>query len=267
MSVDNDGSGDQNLRPWFIYTLHDPREPSVIRYVGWATDTKRRFNKHLADARADRDQTYCGRWKRTLLELNVVPVLTIVESGLGDGWKLAESQWVNHLRSAGHKLTNLTDGGDGTRGYKIPLEKRRKLTDEQKRKIGDAHRGRKHTSESRSNMRLSHLGKKHTPEQTAKISQANRGRKQSEEERNKRRGKKMPPEAVAKSAASRRGQKRTPEFSRKMSLALKGRKLPTQQILNMEKSRQGMKLSIATREKISKSITDWHAKRREVSTT
>ena len=250
MSGNHEGSGDQNLRPWFIYTLHDPREPNVMRYVGWATDTKRRFNKHLADARASRDQTYCGRWKRTLLEVGIVPVLTIVESGLGEGWKLAEAKWVGYFRSTGHRLTNLTDGGDGTRGYKLPLCKIRKLTDEQKKRIGDAHRGRKHTPESRTNMRLAHLGKRHTPEQTAKISRANLGRKQSEEERNKRRGKKMSPEAVAKSASSRRGQNRAPEFSKKMSLALKGRKLTTQHILNMEKSRQGTKLSIATREKI-----------------
>lgn len=262
MSGDHERSGNQNLRPWFIYTLHDPRDPDSIRYVGWATDTKRRLSKHLSDARANRDQTYCGRWKRTLLAEGTLPVLSIVESGLGSGWSLAESKWVEHFKSLGHKLTNLTNGGDGTRGYQWPIEKIRKLTDEQKKRIGDAHHGRKHTLESRANMRLAHLGKKHTPEQTAKISQANRGRKQSEEERSKRRGKKMPPEAVAKSAASRRGQKRTPEFSKKMSLALKGRKLSTQHVLNIEKSHQGMVPSATTREKISKSIKRWHAKRR-----
>lgn len=265
MSGDHERSGNQDLRPWFIYTLHDPRDPDAVRYVGWATDTKRRFNQHLSDARANRDQTYCGRWKRTLLVEGTLPVLSIVESGSGAGWGLAESKWVSHFKSLGHKLTNLTDGGDGTRGYHWPIEKVRKLTDEQKRRIGEAHRGRKHTPESRTNMRVAHLGKSHTPEQTAKISQVNRGRKQSEEERNKRRGKKMPPEAVTKSASSRRGQKRSPEFSKRMSLALKGRKLSTQHVLNMERSRQGGVQSAATREKISRSIKVWHAKRREES--
>lgn len=262
MSGSHERSGNQNLRPWFIYTLHDPRDPDVVRYVGWATDTRRRFNQHISDARANRDQTYCGRWKRTLLVEGILPVLTIVESGSGSGWGSAESKWVAHFKSLGHRLTNLTDGGDGTRGYQWPIEKIRKLTDEQKKRIGDAHRGRKHTPESRTNMRVAHLGRKHTPEQTAKISQANRGRKQSEEERAKRQGKKMPPEAVAKSAASRRGQKRSPEFSKKMSLALSGRKLSTQHVLNMEASRKGRKHSTKTKESISAAIKSWHANRR-----
>ena len=254
MSSYHEGSGNQDLRPWFIYTLHDPRYPSMVRYVGWATDTKRRLVRHIAAARANRDQTYCGRWKRTLLEVGVEPILTVVESGVGDGWGLAESKWVTHFRSTGHNLTNLTDGGDGTRGYTVPLEKRRKLTDEQKRKIGDSHRGRKHTSESRTNMRLAHLGKKHTPEQTFKISQANSGKKrpigaiQKTAEANK--GRKQSPEEVAK----RTGRKRSLESRERMRRAHLGVPLKPEHAKHAAEARVGRKESQTTKEKISSSL-------------
>jgi len=56
-----------------------------------------------------------------------------------------------------------------------------KLTDEHKRKIGDANRGRKFTKEQRMNMSLahigntSHLGHKHSEESRKKMSEAARG--------------------------------------------------------------------------------------------
>lgn len=164
-------SRSENLRTWHVYTLHDPREPGVIRYVGWTIDPKKRLYKHISDAKLGRDQTYCGNWKRSLLRDGVRPILTVIETGKGDGWKEAEVRWVAHFQ--GRRLTNLTEGGEGTLGYKH----RRKWhhTPEQKAKIGAAHRGRKHSSEAKANMREAHLGKKHTPEQTAKIAAANKG--------------------------------------------------------------------------------------------
>lgn len=257
---------DQNLnqdRPWFVYTLHDPRDPDMVRYVGWATNTRQRLQRHLSDARSGRDRTYCGRWKRMLLASNVVPVLVVVDSGQGDGWKTAEQKWVAHFKSLEHRLTNLTDGGDGTRGYTLPPERRRKLTPEQKAKIGAANRGRKHSAEARENMRLAHLGRQHTPEQTAKIAAANRGRKMPAEEKARRTGYKMSPEAVAKGAAARRGKKRSQEFAEKMSAALTGRTLSPEHVAKVVAAHTGKKRSPETRARIAQSIREWHAKRKQ----
>ena len=57
----------------------------------------------------------------------------------------------------------------------------RKLSEEHKRKIGDANRGRKFTPEQRMNMSLarignkSHLGHKHSEEARKKMSEAAKG--------------------------------------------------------------------------------------------
>ena len=245
-------SGNQDLRPWYIYVLYDPRKPDLIRYVGWTTNPKRRLAAHLREARVNK--TYCQCWKQSLLKVGIVPVMLILESGFGSTYKDAEVRWISHYRSLGAKLTNLTDGGDGTKG--------RTNSPEHRAIISAYRKGRSASPETRLAQRLAHLGKPLEPERVAKIAAANRGRKQSKEERDKRRGKKMPPEGVAKSVSARRGQKRSPEFSKKMSLALRGRKLSTQHILNMEASRQGRKHSTRTKKSISESIKEWHAKRR-----
>lgn len=248
---------DQDLRPWYIYVLYDPREPEVIRYVGWTTNPKRRLVAHIREAKVNK--TYCQRWKQSLLKVGVVPEMKVMESGFGSTYKDAEVRWISYYRDLGSKLTNLTDGGDGTKG--------RTNSPEHRARISAYRRGRRASSETRLAQSLAHLGKPLEPERVAKIAAANRGRKQSKEERNKRRGKKMPPEGVAKSAASRRGQKRSPEFSSKMSAALKGRRLSTQHILNMEISRRGRRHSTQTKDSISESIRKWHAKRRLQGTT
>lgn len=106
---------------------------------------------------------------------------------------LAEVELIDVYRRRGLRLVNITDGGEGTTGW-VPSE-------ETKRKIGEAHKGRaglkgdlhgmygkKHSAESLEKMRLSqkavaragekhHMyGKQHTEETKAKVSAARKGK-------------------------------------------------------------------------------------------
>ncbi len=237
---------------WFVYTLHDPRDISVVRYVGWTTNPARRLRWHIRDARNGKDRTRCGNWKRMILAKGLNPVMAIVDTGFDTGHDVSERKWIAHYRS--DKLTNLTDGGDGTPG--------RTLSPEQRARISAFRKGQKASPEARENMRLAHLGRKHTPEQTAKIVSANTGRKQSEEERSRRRGKKDP-KSVEKSAAARRGQKRSLEFSEKMRKAMTGRTLPPERVAKVRAAHLGSKRSLETKRRISEAVKAWHAKRKE----
>ncbi len=258
----DEGDRDPDLRPWYVYTLHDPRLPAEIRYVGWTTNPKVRLWSHIGTARTGRDLTYCGNWKRMLLTAGLRPILTIVETGVGDGWKAAETKWIAHYREMGSKLTNLTDGGDGTRGYRLPLEQRLKPkhTTESKKKIGDAHRGRKHTPETRANMRAAQLGKKHTPEHTAKITAALTGRKQPPEERARRCGRKMSPESVAKTAAANTGKKRTEECRDRMRASHLGVPLSPEHAKHVADAHRGLVTPQETKTKISTALKEHYAK-------
>lgn len=182
-----------------------------MRYVGWTVNVARRLKHHLYYAQSARDRTRCGAWKRSLLQAGVTPVLQVVESGVeGDG-KEAEVRWVAYFRVlVGKRLTNLTDGGDGTAGYTVSPETRAK--------ISAARKGSKATPEARAKMRASHLGVPLPRAQVEKTRAANRGRAQPPEERARRRGPKDP-EAVARSAATKRGVKRSEESRAKMRAA------------------------------------------------
>jgi len=260
-SADERGAG-QNLRPWFVYTLHDPRLPDVVRYVGWTTCPKRRLATHLRDARTGQDQTHCGHWKRTLLVDEVLPVMVVLESGHGGGYGESEIRWVAHYRAlSGDKLTNLTKGGDGTLG--------RVNSPEHRAAISAYRKGCKATPEARANMSRAHQGKKMPPEVVAKIAAANRGRKQSAEERAKRSaaGQKRSPEAVERTAAANRGKKRSAETRARMSKTHLGKPLSPEHARNAAEARRGLKKSSVTKAKISAALKAHHARKRAEATS
>ncbi len=90
------------------------------------------------------------------------------------------------------------------------MNKVRHLSEETKRKIGEANKGKKHSEESNQRNREKHLGKHHTEETKKKISLIVKGRKQTEETKRK-------------ISESKKGKKRSPETCRKMSEGMKGR--------------------------------------------
>jgi hypothetical protein len=107
-----------------IYTLSDPVDDAV-RYVGKTERTaEARLAKHLKNARERRDgktvynqHVYC--WIRSLSSDPVMEVVEVTEDGVE-----AEHFWIAQFRAWGFKLTNHTDGGEGTAGYRHSADAR-----------------------------------------------------------------------------------------------------------------------------------------------
>jgi hypothetical protein len=75
---------------------------------------------------------------------------------------IAEKQYIVLLKGLGYSLVNMTDGGEGTSGW-IPSE-------ETRRKLSIASKGRKHSIETKASLSKAHTGKKLSPEHKAKLS-------------------------------------------------------------------------------------------------
>lgn len=103
-------------RSYFIYVLRNPHNGQIF-YVGKAQVGKetQTLSRHL-----------CGRsnpWKRNVIEAILrnggQPKLIVLRTSLTEqvAFRL-ERNLIRVLRSLGFHLTNLTDGGEGTSGYK-----------------------------------------------------------------------------------------------------------------------------------------------------
>lgn len=107
---------------WVIYVLKHPRTLQ-IRYVGMTTQSvEKRLTKHLADSRRSQ-QSYRQRGIWALMSVGLVPLIEVIESGSGDGWKAAECRWIAFHRASGARLWNTTDGGDGVLNWGTPEER------------------------------------------------------------------------------------------------------------------------------------------------
>ena len=87
-------------------------------------------------------------------------------------------------------LHNRTNGGDGVSGAVVSDETRRKMSEalkgkprskEIRRKISEAHKGKTHSEKSRRNMSESQKGKTFSEETKRKLSEAKKGKTHSEE--------------------------------------------------------------------------------------
>jgi FKBP-type peptidyl-prolyl cis-trans isomerase len=142
---------------------------------------------------------------------------------------LAEMELIDAYRRMGVRITNITDGGEGTTGW-VP-------TEEVKRKIGEANKntpkasgerhgmyGKKHSEESLVKMRESQssrewgekhpfYGKHHTEETRKKISESRKGKRCGAD--NPFYSKTHTPESIAKMSAASKGRKQSEETKAK----------------------------------------------------
>lgn len=199
------------------------------RYVGQTVQPlKVRFNEHVrkkdntlisnAICKYGSENFYCGVIKicASKAELNY--------------W---EKFFIAVLKSKKTYGYNLTDGGEGTVGYRHPPEVLAKISETKKNsprvaehiaKLAEANRGRHPTPETRAKQSAARKGKPKTAEHRAKIAAANTG-------------KKFTPERCANIAASKTGKPLSLKHRAKISATSRGNN-PFKNLLNELEARQ-----------------------------
>ena len=119
-------------------------------------------------------------------------------------------------------LRNKSDGGDGSSGYIVSPEERKRRSERMKGvtrpqwiydKIAASNTGKKASAETRAKQSAARKGKKCTEEHKRKVSEAKKGFKHTDE-------------AKQKISAARKGKQLSPEHVEKISKAIKLRALP-----------------------------------------
>lgn len=93
---------------FYIYHLSCPIT-GEIRYVGATVNPTKRNTGHCDDAK--RRENSCAVWVKSLLDQNLRPVMTVIETASADNWQAQERFWINHFRKLGCELTNTAEGG------------------------------------------------------------------------------------------------------------------------------------------------------------
>ena len=221
---------------WIIYTLRNPRT-NEVRYVGWTSRTAaRRMNTHIQTAVNKPATTHKAKWILSLLAIGLRPAMEVIESGTGSGWGEAEQRWIAAFRAKGARLTNATDGGEGTVGY-CPTPETRELQSRNSRRqpMSPDHRakiqaaalkanvGRALSKEHREAIASGNRGTRHSPEAIEKTASVLRGRVVSAETRCKLSARKLKPttdETRAKMSATRTGKTHSKETRARISASL-----------------------------------------------
>jgi len=169
-----------------IYTLNNPIT-NEVRYIGYtSTSLEERLRHHIKDCKYKKSRKV--NWIKKLISENITPTINLlcIYKTLDEA-KFNEIKLIFEYRLSGYDLVNGTDGGEGGYGYKFTKEqilaqiKRqtgRKLppcSEERKKNISNANKGRKMTEEQKIKMR-----KPKSKEHVEKISIYHKGKKLSE---------------------------------------------------------------------------------------
>jgi len=95
----------------YIYSLSDPITDEV-RYIGKTIRPKQRYKEHIRNSKDKK--TYSNCWINSLIKDGLKPILSILEECDESNWIEREKYYI----SINSNLTNLTEGGDGTNGFK-----------------------------------------------------------------------------------------------------------------------------------------------------
>lgn len=187
-----------------VYALVARSNPNEIRYIGKTEDKtpNKRLYSHIWESRDLSNRIYKCNWIRKVLSEGDEVLAIVVETCLSfNESNLREIYYISHYRQLGHRLTNLTDGGEGALGYSRTHSEatRQKIRDAAtgrvpskatRAKISEAKTGHKynvgriHTEKSRANMRDAQRYRPPTSEVTrAKISDSLKGHIPTEEAR------------------------------------------------------------------------------------
>lgn len=179
------------------------------RYVGQTSTTiEKRLQQHKTWARSNKRQNYVHNWMNSIgLDNVVIEVLEICSNDDNNLLNDLEIKWIKLLKTSGCRLTNLTDGGSGSRGH-IGYWNGKHISAETKEKLRQANLGKTISEETRKNMSIAHsnenngfYGKKHTEETIEKLRQNHTGKN------NVRFGKKHTEETIIKMQNAQAGEK------------------------------------------------------------
>lgn len=162
-------------------------------YIGRTVDFKKRKREHLRRAFVPNSPEYNTYFHRSIRTHGVdsfcFEILCTVtaqnKQTLNDGLNFMEQLYIEEYNTFADGY-NCTIGGCGVVGYEFTEEHKRKIGDANrgrkmpdhvKQKLSIVNKGRKHTQEHRDKIRASSKGRKATPETCARIGNAHRGKK------------------------------------------------------------------------------------------
>jgi hypothetical protein len=235
---------------YIIYGLTDPRD-GALRYVGQSCRGMLRPRRHSSKGNLIWNPHKIN-WIKKLESLGMRYGIVLIED-VADVNFLNEREiwWISIGRAWGCNLLNATDGGEGTRGWK--------MSEATKAKIGAAHRGKPKSPEHIARM----IGRPVSKTTRAKMSSAARNWYNGPENKEKirqrhelTRGKPLTGERLEiaracarKAQAARVGMKHSQEAIAKMSVS--HRNMSTETRAKLSASHLGKKMSEETKTKLS----------------
>lgn len=177
---------------FYVYIYLDPRKKGKYIYGSYIFDYEPFYVGKGKDRRAKTTITshrkgLCGNKLKKLKSLNLEPIIIILHKNYSEysahSIEKKLIKLIGRLDNGTGILCNHTNGGEGTSGYKLSDETKRKMS---LFKIGKKFcLGKKHSKETRIKMSLSHKGKKHSKEHVKKVADTIRGKNRSEETKKK----------------------------------------------------------------------------------
>lgn len=173
-----------------IYVISNNRNEKV--YVGQSINPVERFNQHKRDSKSKKYKNIY--LYNTILKYGIDNFkFEVIESSIPLS-KIDDRErfWIKKLSSKKPFGYNLTDGGEGTWGYKHTQETKAKISamkkgkfthyqsDETKEKIAESNRTRIVSKETKQKISNSHKGKLFSDEHRKKLSFATLGKKKTE---------------------------------------------------------------------------------------
>lgn len=240
----------------FVYGLVDPRTKLVF-YVGESSVGMQRPKRHATEL-SDSDKSSVIRELQSLGQNYAIVILEVVDvqraphpnpcwtnAARNPTWlHEAERWWISLGRAFGWPLTNITEGGQGTRGRKYVVSEKTKALLREKNPMRNP--------EIRARMAA-------TKRAQAELLTADDRRRISE-----RLHRGLGPEARAKAAAKNRGRKMGEEQRARMRAGAAGRRMSEAGREKIRFARTGKKYgprSDAARTRIALAVTEWHQRR------
>jgi hypothetical protein len=97
----------------YIYALLDP-DTDDVRYIGKTKNLAQRLSSHCLSS-SKQSNPHKWRWIDKLKADGKKPKMLILDQCEQDSWQESERHWIAHYRSIGARLTNIADGGLGTK--------------------------------------------------------------------------------------------------------------------------------------------------------